>query len=176
MEQATPVRRRAKSATVPTATDAPPPQRRRPSRILIEDPYPVIDCGRFRVKRCVGDRPVVSATVVRDGHDVMQAAVQWRLADRSRWLEAPMTRVDAAVDGDRWSGAMGALDAVGRWRWRVVAWVDSFASWREELSRKLGAGQEELNSELAEGAMLLQRICARASTGDRELLRRVLHA
>ncbi|HEX3511452.1 MAG TPA: alpha-1,4-glucan--maltose-1-phosphate maltosyltransferase [Solirubrobacteraceae bacterium] len=175
MEQAIPVRRSTNRGGA-APQEAPPRARRRPSRILIEDLYPVVDCGRFRVKRCVGDRPVVAATIVRDGHDVMRAAVQWRLDGQSRWHEAPMQRVDAEVDGDRWSGAMEPLDAVARWQWRIVAWADRFASWREELARKLAAGQEGLDSELAEGAMLLERMCARASREDRDLLRSALRA
>jgi starch synthase (maltosyl-transferring) len=175
MEQATPARESVTTGVVDPAEAVPLP-RRRPSRILIEDLHPVLDCGRFRVKRCVGDRPAVSATIVRDGHDVMRAAVQWRPGERARWREAPLERVDAALDGDRWSGTIGELDEIGRWRWRVVAWADRFASWREELARKLAAGQDGLWSELAEGTLLLQRMCARASGADRDLLRRALRA
>jgi starch synthase (maltosyl-transferring) len=37
----------------------------------------------------------------------------------------------------------------------VRAWVDRFESWREELRRKVAAGQKDLTSELAEGAQLM---------------------
>ena len=55
---------------------------------------------------------------------------------------------------DWWAGAF-PVDRAGRWRFQVAGWVDRYASWRHELSRKVEAGQEDLSSELAEGAQLL---------------------
>ena len=57
-------------------------------------------------------------------------------------------------DLDRWHGSFEA-DALGRWQFGVVAWVDRVASWQHELERKVAAGQSDLASELAEGAALL---------------------
>ena len=37
----------------------------------IEDVYPLIDGGRFPVKRIVGERVEVWADIYRDGHDVI---------------------------------------------------------------------------------------------------------
>ncbi len=177
MEQATQVRRRSNaSARQPSPGPSAPPPKRRPSRTLIEDLYPLIDCGRYRPKRVVGDRTTVSATIVRDGHDVLRAAVQWREPGATRWREAEMQRVDAALDGDRWSGEIQLDGPIGRWRWRVIAWADGFASWREELMRKLAAGQQDLDSELAEGAMLLGEICERSANASRTLLQGALRA
>jgi starch synthase (maltosyl-transferring) len=47
------------------------------------------------------------------------------------------------------------LDACGTWEFSVGAWVDRYASWRHELSRKVEAGQKDVSSELLEGAALL---------------------
>ena len=44
----------------------------------IEDVYPLIDGGRFPVKRIVGERIDVWADIYRDGHDVVTAALVWR--------------------------------------------------------------------------------------------------
>ena len=57
-------------------------------------------------------------------------------------------------DVDRWHGSFTA-DALGRWQFGIVAWVDRVASWRLELERKVAAGQSDLASELSEGAALL---------------------
>jgi starch synthase (maltosyl-transferring) len=46
----------------------------------IEDVYPLIDGGRFAVKRIVGERVEVWADIYRDGQDVVTAA----LAPRAR--------------------------------------------------------------------------------------------
>ncbi len=120
-----------------------------PARIQIEDVWPQLDCGRYPVKRSVGDEVEVWATVFRDGHEVLGAAVLYRPAGSSSWQEAPMR---PEVD-DRWTGTF-TVDACGRWEFTVQAWVDRFESWRDELSRKVEAGQADLAGELAEGAAL----------------------
>jgi starch synthase (maltosyl-transferring) len=146
---------------------APPGER--PGHAVIEALSPVIDCGRYRVKRCVGDRLRVGATIFRDGHDSLRAVVRYRGPDDPDWREAPLARVDADAGGDRWSGEL-TVDAVGRWRWQVAAFTDPLATWREELVRKLAAGQSEISSELAEGTMLLAQVRSRAGDPERELL------
>src|ERR1700682_6686615 len=44
----------------------------------IEDVYPLIDGGRFAVKRIVGELVEVWADIYRDGRDVVSAALVWR--------------------------------------------------------------------------------------------------
>ena len=56
---------------VPRARTPLPEQR--PARVVIEDAQPVIDGGRYRAKRCIGDSVEVSATIFRDGHDILRA-------------------------------------------------------------------------------------------------------
>jgi starch synthase (maltosyl-transferring) len=150
-----------------------PPPRSRPSDVLIEDVLPTLDCGRYRVKRCPGDAVMVSATIFRDGHERLQALVRFREPGSSRWLEAPMSRVDANLDGDRWSGEF-TVEELGRWSWQIVAWTDRFATWQEEVSRKHAAGQQDLRSELAEGAELLRDARTRARGAERETISRAL--
>jgi starch synthase (maltosyl-transferring) len=147
--------------------------RRRPARLIIEDPFPVIDGGRFRVKRCVGDVLRVSATIFRDGHELLQAAVRFRGPGAERWTDEPMLPVDRHLDGDRWSGDF-TLDAMGRWSWQVVAWTDLFGTWQEELRRKSQAGQGDLASEIAEGLELLRAVRRRSKGEDRGLLARAI--
>src|SRR3978361_1739658 len=58
----------------------------------IEDVYPRIDDGRFPVKRIVGERVDVWADIYRDGHDVVSAALVWRLERDREWRSAATTR------------------------------------------------------------------------------------
>jgi starch synthase (maltosyl-transferring) len=161
---------KARSANRPAIEHEPVPlPRTRPSDVLIEDLFPLLDGGRYRVKRCPGDTVRTSATIFRDGHDRLQAVVRFRGPGASRWQEAPLSRVDAHLDGDRWSGGF-TVDAIGRWSWQILAWTDRFASWQEELSRKLAVGQQGLDSELAEGAALLADAESRAKGADSELI------
>ena len=78
-------------------------------------------------------------------------------------------------DPDRWHGSFTA-DALGRWQFGVVAWVDRVASWKHELERKVAAGQSDLASELSEGAALLGVAVADRRGGPRRRGRRPLRA
>ncbi|MBD0347774.1 MAG: alpha-1,4-glucan--maltose-1-phosphate maltosyltransferase [Thermoleophilia bacterium] len=122
------------------------------ARIQIQEVQPQVDCGRYAVKRTVGDRVDVSARIFRDGHDVLGAAVRWKPRGASRWRETPLD----PIGNDWWTGGFD-VDACGRWCFRIEAWLDRIASWQWELRRKADAGQEDLSSELAEGALLLGR-------------------
>ena len=42
-----------------------------PARIQIQAIEPIVDCGRYAVKRTVGDRVDVYATIFKDGHDTL---------------------------------------------------------------------------------------------------------
>jgi len=137
--------------------------RQRPSSILIADPSPVVDGGAHPTKRCVGDEVAVSATIFRDGHQALRASVRHRPAAGGDWTEVRLT----AVGADRFSGSFRVGD-LGYHHWRLVAWVERFASWRDELSRKLLAGQQDTSSELAEGVDLLRALAVRAGGRDRE--------
>ena len=67
-----------------------------------------------------------------------------------------MRRIDAHLDGVRWAGEFD-VDRIGRWEYTVEAWTDVFGTWRDELERKIEAGQHDLAGELSEGALLLAR-------------------
>jgi starch synthase (maltosyl-transferring) len=121
-----------------------------PARIRLSRPEPLVDCGRHAVKRTVDDQVEVRVDVLRDGHEQVRAALLHQGPGESGWHESPM----AAVAPDRWGGSI-RMDVPGLHRLDVEAWVDRFASWREELRRKREAGQASLASELAEGAALV---------------------
>jgi starch synthase (maltosyl-transferring) len=121
-----------------------------PARIQIQEVVPQVDCGRYAVKRTVGDEVEVTARIFRDGHETLGAAVRHRGPDSTRWAEASLE----PLGNDVWAGSF-AVDRPGRWRFRIEAWVDRVASFQEELRRKVAAGQTDLAGELSEGAVLL---------------------
>ncbi len=123
-----------------------------PPRIQIQGLSPLVDCGRYPAKACIGDEIRVEATVFRDGHEVLGAALRTKPPGASRWRETPLRE----LGNDRFA-ARFTPDACGRWCYRIEAWVDPVASFQWELRRKLDAGQKDLSSELAEGALLLGR-------------------
>jgi starch synthase (maltosyl-transferring) len=121
-----------------------------PSRIQIQHLTPLVDCGRFAAKACVGDEVRVEATIFRDGHEVLRGALRVKAPGATRWRDQPL----ADLGNDRWAATF-TPEAPGRWCYRVEAWVDPVASFQWELRRKLDGGQKDLSSELAEGALLL---------------------
>ena len=129
-----------------------PKTARPPSRIEIQALSPLVDGGRYAVKACVGDEVRVGATIFRDGHEVLAGVLRTKAPGTSRWRDAPLRE----LGNDRWEASF-VPDSCGRWSWRVEAWVDPVASFQWELRRKVDAGQEDLTSELAEGAALFGR-------------------
>jgi starch synthase (maltosyl-transferring) len=138
------------------------------ARILIEDVYPELDCGRYPVKRVVGDRLDVWADIFRDGHDVIAAAVLYRTELSGEWFEAPMR----FHDNDRWVGSV-PLTENGRYRYTIEAWTEVFASWRADAIKKRDAGQS-IALELVEGHALVAAAAQRARGDDERLLLRLL--
>jgi len=121
-----------------------------PGRIQIREVAPQVDCGRYPVKRTVGDKVEVTARIFRDGHETLGAAVRHKGPDATRWSETPLE----PLGNDAWAGSI-EVDRPGLWSFRIEAWVDRVASFQEELRRKVAAGQADLTSELSEGAVLL---------------------
>jgi starch synthase (maltosyl-transferring) len=139
---------------------APPKTKQPPSRIQIQAVEPILDCGRFPVKRTVGDLVEIYATVFKDGHDVLAGTVRVRGPGDRTWREEPLQ----PLGNDRWAGTF-EVDRPGRWEFAVAAWTDRLATWQDELRRKIEAGQDDLTGELSEGAALLGRDSLTAEEG-----------
>src|SRR5947207_16000316 len=102
-----------------------------PWRVVIEGVAPEIDCGRFPIKRTVGEEVAVSADIFAEGHDLLGAVVKYRAVGDREWSESPME----PLVNDRWTGRF-TVAALGRSEYTVEAWVDRFRSWLMELSKK----------------------------------------
>ena len=122
-----------------------------PPSLVVRGITPAVDAGRYAVKRLVGDELRVGADIFKDGHDTLAArALVWPPGER-RPTSVPLSYV---FDDDRWYGTV-PLDRPGEWRFTVEAWTDRFASWRNELEKKVAAAQD-VGSELIEGAELVR--------------------
>ena len=125
-------------------------------RIAIETVQPIIEGGRFASK-CLSGRPLpVSAVIFSDGHEQLAADLLWRAGGEATWQRKPMQ----ALGNDRWSAEL-RIDQQGRGEFAIEAWLDVYASFRQELVKKLGAGVP-VELELQEGAQLVRRIAAQA--------------
>ena len=145
----------------PATTHAQRPSAAQPARIVIQYPEPAVDDGAYPIKRCVGDTVSVSADVFRDGHELLRAVVRHTDPDGSTG-ESELERIDAHLGGVRWAGGF-TVDRAGVWQYTIEAWTDQFATWRDELARKVAGGQIDLSGELSEGMVLLQAAAEHSS-------------
>jgi len=100
-----------------------PTTKQPPARIQIQAIEPIVDCGRFAVKRTVGDRVDVYATVFKDGHDILAGAVRVRAPGTRAWREEPLRPFGNA----RWGGSF-LPERPGRGELEVAAWTDRVAT------------------------------------------------
>jgi starch synthase (maltosyl-transferring) len=121
-------------------------------RVVVENVKPQVDAGRFPIKRVVGETVIVTADIYADGHDALGAALLYRRVGDDQWQEIPMRM----VGNDGWR-AIFTVDALGVYEYTVEGWIDRFGSWRHELSKKFGAGQD-VASELLEGTALVRAL------------------
>lgn len=111
------------------------PEQRR-SRVVIENVAPQVDCGRFPIKRIVGESVEVEADIFVDGHDVISSVLLSRRESDPEWISSPM----APLVNDRWRGSF-EVAAIGIYRYTLGAWVDPFKGWRRDIEKKMRAGQ-----------------------------------
>jgi starch synthase (maltosyl-transferring) len=134
--------------------------------VVIENLQPLIDGGRYPIKRIVGEDLVVEADIFKDGHDVVAAILKWRVLGKRAWRETPMN----FVDNDRWRGICTLYDEDIH-EYTVEAWTDAFRSWQEEFAKKFEAGISDLRSEALEGAAVVEAAARRArDRADRKRL------
>ena len=125
--------------------------------VVVENLQPLLDGGRFPIKRIVGEDLAVEADIFKDGHDVVAAVLKWRVLGQRAWREAPMS----FVDNDRWRGICTLYDEAIH-EYTVEAWTDSFRSWQQEFAKKFQGGISDLQSEALEGAALVKAAAGRA--------------
>jgi starch synthase (maltosyl-transferring) len=133
-------------------------------RVVIETVLPEIDGGRFPITRTPGELVAVSADIFADGHDVIDAALQYRRDGDGDWQFEPMQ----LVTNDRWEAQFRPRTS-GIYFYTLRGWVDRFKTWARDLVKKADAGQD-LTLDLMSGAQLLAATAKRASPADQEKL------
>ncbi|MBB5694574.1 maltotransferase domain-containing protein [Muricoccus pecuniae] len=148
----------------PDAARMPPEQGVLIPRIGIENVTPLVEGGRFPAKRIVGEVVTVEADIVADTHATFGVALLWRPIDEKAWREVRMT----PLGNDRWTASF-PLERMGRHVFAVEAWLDVFAGYRDELSKKHAAGVP-VTLELEEGRRHVVAAAARPGNARRGLL------
>ena len=129
-------------------------------RVAIEAVRPEIDGGRFPIKRVLGETVTVEADVFTDGHDSLDCVLLYRKKDRAGWLEAPLR----PIGNDRWRGAFRP-EGLGLHIYTIEGWVDRFRTWRNDLIKRVEAGQWT-QADILIGAALVEEAAARATPED----------
>ena len=129
-------------------------------RVVIESVQPAVDCGRFPAKRTAGEETTVEAKVFADGHDAVEARLQYRKTDAGKWSEAPMQ----PLGNDSWRSSF-TPDTPGDWEFRIEAWIDHFGSWVKGLHKRSEAGAVT-EIDMAIGAQLVS-LAAKRSKGKK---------
>ncbi len=133
-------------------------------RVIIDKVSPEIDCGRFAIKRTVGEQVVVEADAFTDGHDAMSLVLLYRKQDVTEWSETPME----FLGNDRWRGVF-VVTEMGYYCYTVCGWVDHFKSWARDLKKRVDAGQD-VTLELVIGAQYVEAAVPHATGADADAL------
>ena len=128
------------------------------ARFGIDDVRPQVSGRTLPSKAVVGEVVPVSALVWREGHDAI-AATLVLVAPSGAQYEVPMHAEFYRPD---YCHAVFVPDEQGLWRYRVDAWSDVMATWRNAVEKKLAAGQSlaELSNDIAHGVELFDAAIA----------------
>jgi len=122
-------------------------------RIPILDVQPVLECGRRPAKAVAGETFEVSATIFREGHEMLGAGVVLRTPTGER---QPLVGMAEAMPGTDRYAAQVTVGCEGRWQFQVEAWGDAIAHWRHDAGIKVPRGLD-VGLMMAEGAILFER-------------------
>ncbi|MEI2777132.1 MAG: alpha-1,4-glucan--maltose-1-phosphate maltosyltransferase [Tetrasphaera sp.] len=135
-------------------------------RIPVQDVRPVIDHGLRPAKAVVDETFTLDATVLREGHDAVNATVVLTAPDGQQTL-IPMECINPGLN--HWVAEVTA-SYPGNWTYRVEGWSDPYGTWEHDASIKVAAGVD-VELMLTEGALLLERAAEQPGrSGDGRLL------
>lgn len=132
-------------------------------RVVIERVSPEVDCGRFAIKRVVGEFVTVEADVFADGYEQVACQILYRRGN-AEMQSAPMK----PLANDRWRGKFMVAE-VGSYNYSVEGWIDHFLTWRGALKKRIAASQD-VHVDLLIGAALIEGAATRANGDDSRLL------
>ncbi|MEO5371001.1 MAG: alpha-1,4-glucan--maltose-1-phosphate maltosyltransferase [Magnetococcus sp. DMHC-1] len=121
----------------------------------IENVQPTVDGGKYPIKREVGDRLRITATVFRDGHNSTRVLLKLREKyGNHSWSESPMKPINPGLS--LWAGSV-VLAKNALYEFTIEAFTDIYQSWLDDLTKKFRAN-ENISSDLVEGRAFLQRM------------------
>jgi starch synthase (maltosyl-transferring) len=133
-------------------------------RVVIEAVKPQVDCGRYAVRRFLGDRVTVSAAVFGDGHDHVAGRLLYRHQGERHWRSVPLV----AEGNDLWSASF-TVDKLGAWQYAVEGWIDHLGTWCADLAKRIEAqpGREDTGQITVSAASPANQPIDPSEPGDR---------
>ena len=137
-------------------------------RVIIENVLPQLNNGQFFIKRIVGQSVTVTADIISDGHDVMEAVVQFKHEKDKKWNEVRMNQnPNDAFD------ATFRVEKQGYYTYFVESWIDYALNWQYGIGKKI-ADNQNVKSELLEGIDYLKPLLTKASVSEKKYLQDLL--
>ena len=134
------------------------------TRIIIENVSPQLDCGSNAIKRIVGQKVIVTASVFSDGHDVIECCVKYKHEEDENWDEVRMI----PTFNDEWIAEF-KVEKQGFYSYFVEGWVDYALNWQHGTERKIQDNQY-VKSELLEGAEYVRAILNQVDASENNYL------
>jgi len=138
------------------------------SRIVIENIKPLINCGAVFIKRVVDETVNVSATVLVDGHDILQASVLVKQQSEKTWNEIRMI----SSGNDEWKASFKVSEQ-GFYTYKLQGWVDYLLNWQYGIGRKID-DKQHVKSELLEGIELLKPLLKKVIADEKKYLNHLI--
>ena len=138
------------------------------SRIVIENVSPQINNGTVFIKRVVDEVVNISADVLVDGHDVIQASILYKQQSERSWKEIRMHH----VNNDEWR-ANFQVTKQGFYSYKLQGWVDYTLNWQYGIGRKIEDNQQ-VKSELLEGIELIKPLLEKATSDEKNYLNHLI--
>lgn len=135
-----------------------------PPSVVIENFIPLVDGGRYPIKRVIGEDVTVEADIYKGGHDITTAVLKWRKQGADRWSEGKLEPIPNAMD--RWRGTFPVFEN-GIYEYTVEAWGDFFLTWQHDFAAKFRANQPDMKSETLEGVQLIEHGAGQAEANGR---------
>lgn len=134
------------------------------NRVVIENISPSVDGGEFYAKGVIHYPITVTADIFGDGHDIVQAEVQYKHLTQRAWRNLRMEKVEQ----DNW-GASFTPTKLGEHHFKISGWVDHSLNWQHNISRKIADGQA-VQVELLDGIQYLDFVSKKANKTEKQYL------
>ena len=129
-------------------------------RVIVEYVSPQVDGGQFPIKRVIGDKVIVTTHIFSDGHDKIQAELLHKTEEEKTFNHSKMSY----TINDEWKGSFN-ISELKTYYYTVMAWLDRFGTWQEDIRKKVGAGQK-VKVDLLIGSEIIEQTGSRAEGKD----------